>query len=591
MKMPERSPAWFVAVSVVVASAACGKSRDGYTDPSTTFATDSGIEAAPAGCPSECSPDLRSVVDSCSGNVLETCAADRACGAKGCGDPCTAAADAKSSLGCEFLMQPPPTAPATSRSCYALVVVNGQPAPATLRMDYGGAEVALDKAVYQLGVGAAPPLKHTGPLLPGEAVVVFLSDAPQQGSEEHPTPCPLGVGAVTTEWPNPLATGFGKSFRLTTTGPVTASTIYPFGGATSYFPSATLLLPIVSWGKQHVVVSAWQRYGGPFGSDLGNPGFQLVATEDDTEVVIRPSKDISAGGGFPGAAEGVPQTFMLARGQALQVLQPDELTGSTIESTKPTSVFGGHSCMNIPDDTRCCCDSAQQQLPAIEQWGAEYAVVGHRPRVGTAETSPYRIVAAFDGTELEYEGEGLGSAPQQLHAGEVVTFTADRPFVARSQDTDHPFYLAEYMTGGGNATAFNGEGDPEFVNVVPSGQYLSDYTFYSDPTYTESSIVLVRRKGPRGFEDVSLDCAGGNVPGFAPLGTSGLFEFARVDLVVQGAGKSVLANDKKCGFGLQHLASRGLFAATLWGWSSYASYAYPGGVGQRRLVSRELVVR
>lgn len=58
------------------------------------------------------------------------------------------------------------------------------------------------------------------------------------------------------------------------------------------------------------------------------------------------------------------------------------------------------------------------------------------------------------------------------------------------------------MTGCGFSSApdflgdqtFDGNGDPEFVNVVPTGQYLGSYSFYADPTYEETSLVIVREK-------------------------------------------------------------------------------------------------
>jgi hypothetical protein len=100
-------------------------------------------------------------------------------------------------------------------------------------------------------------------------------------------------------------------------------------------------------------------------------------------------------------------------------------------------------------------------------------------------------------------------------ARQAVTFNSHvrDPFVVRSQDAEHPFYLAAYMRGGQDVGS---HGDPEFVNVVPAGQYLSSYSFYADPTYAETSLVIVRQKSSKGrFEDVWLECAG-NLTGWRP---------------------------------------------------------------------------
>jgi hypothetical protein len=179
-----------------------------------------------------------------------------------------------------------------------------------------------------------------------------------------------------------------------------------------------------------------------------------------------------------------------------------------------------------------------------------------------------------------------------MSAGQVVTFTAGTGdgFVVRTQDVEHPIYLAAYMTGAdGDPTAtasFGGRGDPEFVNVVPAGQYLNSYSFYADPTYAETSLVVIRAKSGGQFKDVWLECAG-NLTGFQPVGTRGEYEYVRIDLS-RNYGPGDTFDAGTCQTGLQRMRSEGPFTATLWGWDKYASYAYPGGLAQRKLVNQPL---
>jgi hypothetical protein len=142
--------------------------------------------------------------------------------------------------------------------------------------------------------------------------------------------------------------------------------------------------------------------------------------------------------------------------------------------------------------------------------------------------------------------------------------------------------MSAHMTG---CTAVGGpgdcRGDPEFVNVIPSAQYLSSYTFFTDPTYPETNLVLVRKKTEAGFRDVELDCAG-KIMGWAPIGNSGELEYARIDLVT-GNFQGV----NGCDNGLHEIHSEAPFGLTVWGWGSAAtepfffsqavSYAYPAG--------------
>ncbi len=363
--------------------------------------------------------------------------------------------------------------------------------------------------------------------------------------------------------------------------PASVVAVYPWGGAASFMPSATLLFPVPNWGKEHVIVNAWGAIGAL------QPAAQIVASEDDTEVTIDPTEDVQNGIGVTGGIARTPLTYHLDKGQLLQLVQGRELTGSFVTSTKPTTVFGGHSCMNIPSKTPAC-DAANQQLPPFEMWGSEYVGVGYRPRTGSeGEPMHYKIVAARDGTRLDYDPGVPPGAPVALSAGESVIFTSGvgDAFVVRTQDAEHPVYLAAYMSGGDTA---GGYGDPEFVNVVPAGQYLSSYSFFADPTYKETSLVIVRSKTSKGeFKPVWLECAG-DLTDFKPIGTRGEYEFTRIDLV-RDRGPGDKFGDKVCQSGLQRMRSDGPFTATIWGWDSYASYAYPGGMAQRKLVTTPLV--
>ena len=120
-----------------------------------------------------------------------------------------------------------------------------------------------------------------------------------------------------------------------------------------------------------------------------------------------------------------------------------------------------------------------------------------------------------------------------LSAGDLVEFSDSGPFVVTS-DGDHPFLFASYMTGGGHChnldnlfvdgavvndtmclndnstnTDYQGYGDPEFIVVVPPAQSLPRYTFFTDPTYPETNLVVIRmRDGTTGqMPDVTLEAA------------------------------------------------------------------------------------
>jgi len=583
---------------------ACTDRDDGFVEPTRTDFTERDASADAPTCGVQCTIDHRSVVDTCTGEVVETCAADLACGAGVCQEPCAAAAADQSSDGCDFYLQP---ARFTKRgreydqSCYAAYVVNTSTVPIEVSLELDQKRLDLSKALFQLKAGGEfswTPL--SGPLAPGESAVVFISDAPPGyiPQSEAYTPCPEEAVPATYADPLPEGTGYGSSFHLTTSAPISLSAIYPYSGGKSYVTSATLLLPVPTWGTEHIIVNAWEQMTDSTQAHAGGPAAQIVASEDDTEVTILPKRAIQDGTGFTGGPPDVPVTYRLAKGQLLQINQAQELSGSIVQSNKPTSIFGGHECMNVPS-TRTACDYALQQIPAFSQWGSEYVGVGYRPRLGDEhEPMPYRIVAARDGTRLDYDPSVPPGAPLEMSAGEVVTFWSGtgQPFVVRSQDDEHPFYLAAYMSGGGRVTqgtdfigsrTFDGNGDPEFVNVVPGKQYLNAYSFFADPTYQETALTIVRARSGEAFADVWLECAG-VLTDWKPVGTRGEYEFTRVDLA-RNYGPGQAFGSSVCQKGLQRMKSEGPFTATLWGWSQYTSYAYPSGQAQRRLVDSPLV--
>jgi hypothetical protein len=310
-------------------------------------------------------------------------------------------------------------------------------------------------------------------------------------------------------------------------------------------------------------------------------------------VTLSPTADVVGGSGVAPAAKGTPTTYTLDKGQFLQIEQDAELTGTPIQTTKPVGVWGGNLCMNIPVGYQAC-DSAHQQLPPVRALGHEYAAVRPRDRYdGHVETPPWRIVGAVDGTVLTYAPSMPPGAPTTLNGRQVVEFTASDPFVVTSQDDKHPFYMAGYMTG---CEAYwwdhphDCRGDPEFVNVVPPDQFLSSYVFFTDPTYPETHLVVVRAKGPAGFADVTLDCTG-------PLGgwtAVGSYEYTRVDLV-----RHDFAKQGTCDNGRHEIKSGAPFGVTVWGWGNAetgndvsplwgiftqaVSYAYPAGASIKPL--------
>lgn len=116
----------------------------------------------------------------------------------------------------------------------------------------------------------------------------------------------------------------------------------------------------------------------------------------------------------------------------------------------------------------------------------------------------------------------------------------------KSQDRKHPFHASVNMTGsasGGGSGQGSTLGDPDFVNIVPTDQYLDRYVFFTDFTYPETKLTVVRKKTPAGFLPVKLDCAGGgghiDWHALDAVDGTGEYEFAWVQLTAGFAPQKV----------------------------------------------------
>lgn len=575
--------------------AACGTSRSGFpgeAEPEpVSFDVDAGQIDAPATCHKTCSRDLKKVLEVCDGveKVVTECGADQGCGDAACVDACRSAELSKGSLGCSFWTLPADdnSGQPGAGSCFAAMVANTWTRPVAITAGLGGEPLDISRSVYTAKNQGAnvvyTPL--TGPLPPGEVAIVFLAHA-EPATDDYSVYCPQGVTPALRQDPIRHGTALTRAFNIKTDAPVSAYSMFPYGGAKSYFPSGTMLLPTSSWDKSYVAVATANVLdnGTPFTNVVGPRTLQIIANEDGTKVEIQPSVDLIGRGDVTGVVAGQRRTYDLDRGQVLQISQKTNLSGSAIASNKPVGLFGGSGCTFIPESAQWC-DYTHQQISPVTQWGREYALVPYLPRVSSSskdarEVVPWSLVGAADGTVLEYEPARPLGAPATLDAGQMATFMTDDLVVVRSQDAKHPFHAAVYMTGLEYLGGASATGDPDFVVVPPTDQYLDRYVFFADHTYPETNLTVVRRKTAKGFLPVELDCAG-EITGFQPLGTRGEYEYTWVRLTVGSAPQTFAKGT--CGYGRHEAHSDGPFAVTVWGTGFCASYGYVGGMGSRAL--------
>ena len=643
---------WHATTASLVVAAlivACG-ARTGLLVPDESALRDAEAQqAAECTAPAYCDPgDLRNIyrcgraVTPC--GVLEQC--EERDGSAECVNPCVDTLGNDTSNGCDFYAVEMDTTPEAAGVCYAVFIVNqwktGE--PARLQVTLGGRALPVEQfARIPTGTGTGityGPYDANAGLPANQVAILFLSRDPDHVNDPRPAAddpalianCPPGVTPAIVGDAAVHGTGTGSAFHIQTNVPVVAYQMLPYGGGQARITGATLLLPTSAWATDYVVADAYQAPNPKFiPMPRAGPSTVVIASQDATSVTIKPTSAIDGAGSVAGTPAKVPVTYTLNQGQYIQVTQRQELTGSAVQADKPIAILGGSTSMDVPITTMRA-DHGEQMLPPVRALGSEYVAVRYRNRGSTEETVPWRIVGTVDGTQLTYDPP-QPAAPRTIDAQQWVEFDEPGPFVVRSQDADHPFYVASYMTGGCGAPAttdsgvavcpgddgpLKGFGDPEFLNVVPPAQYLPRYTFFTDPTYPETNLVIVRVRDPQtgAMPDVTLDCAG-VLGGWQPVGSSGTYEMTRTDLSTgdfQGVGA--------CDNGVHTIAGSlarvtggvppvPLVGVTIWGWGNdatwptdqtaadelnpkftrWVSYGYPAGANFKPLNTAVLSVR
>ncbi len=564
-----------------------GAGDAGTADVALSF--DSGGSDALSGA--GCSGDLRNVLDG-QGNVIGTCPPDEGCAGGMCVAACVAAGASKGSLGCDYVVATPSFDAAIRPPCFAMFVANTWPTDAQVTVSRAGQTYDVTKfgRIPQVGMPETswPPVPSTG-IPAAQVAVLFLSHDPASlfpiSLKDPPyLTCPIEPAidqaygtALTGSGDHVDVTGIGAAWHVTTSVPVTSYDIIPYGGARTYLPSAELLFPTTAWTTNYLAVVPTR------GSSAPQWG-QLLAATDGTQVTVYPNVDLPSGTGVVAAPANTKTTYTLNAGDYVQWQESNDMSGTIIQANEPVSFTGGqaYACYKDLTSTGGGCDSAHQQVLPISALGSEYAIAPYTTRRKdlAPESIPYRFVGTVDGTTLTYD-PAVAGAPTTLASGQVVDFETTTPFVVTSQNSSHPFYVAQLMTGEGvtsgsrpgcmpPANAGCPLGDEEYVNVLPPAQFLSRYVFFTDPTYATTNLVFLRKTGTSGFADITLDCAG-VLTGWVPVGTSGEYEMTNIDLV-RGA-----VPNGTCNNGPHVATSASAFGVVVWGLDSFSSYAYPAG--------------
>lgn len=330
---------------------------------------------------------------------------------------------------------------------------------------------------------------------------MFLARSGRAGGDGNPSAprrlagCPAGVTPAVVGDAVIYGTGRGRAFHIKTNVPVVAYQMLPFGAGRARVTGATLLLAHERLGRTTTSPSTRTR----------RPRFSRRRARARRSPSSRKKTEPSFASGPPSPSSRAPACKARARTSrratrwragipavhATGRAHGERHSGDAPRRREFPWRLDAHGHPAEPRSRRRRAPNAAASAGPRQRYvGVRTAAVANRTGPSRTSRCPGASSASPTARSSRSRRPSLARRRRSTRAS-FASGTRRAPSVARSQDAAHPFYFAQYMTGG---EPFSGEGDPEFVNVIPPQQFLPRYTLFTDPTYPETELVLVRQR-------------------------------------------------------------------------------------------------
>lgn len=275
---------------------------------------------------------------------------------------------------------------------------------------------------------------------------------------------------------------------------------------------------------------------------------QVVGVYDQTEVSITATVDTDK------ASAHTPVSITLNRGDVYRLSAAGEsITGSEVKSSKPVSVLSGSECAYVPYN-RPACDHLVEMMPPVSTWGQSFLTF---PLATRLKGDIFKVLASQDGTTVRINGVLVATLSRGENHEQVLA-------LGSLIEANYPVLVAQYSTG----QAFDGViSDPFMMLVPPAEQFLDHYAFtiLGENVGFENGYVNVITP-TESINSLILDGEAVERALFHPIGSSGF----------SGAQLQLLPGS--------HVVSSALpFGISAYGFGSYESYGYPGGMAFERI--------
>lgn len=232
-------------------------------------------------------------------------------------------------------------------------------------------------------------------------------------------------------------------------------------------------IPIRHLGTQHYSINRpSDRYStspNPTSAKLRSGEFMIMAVEDGTNVEVIPATAT-----FGGRPANVPFTFVLNRGEcylvqaATTAIGRDDLTGSSISSSRPVAVISGHMRSGVPTGREMSKDHLVEQLPPVSKWGKSFATA---PFLSADRDDVFRLMASQPNQRITLTTRTRSRTWTLPSIGSFVDTSIAEAAYWTSPD---PFFMVQHMGSRGNNA---GVCDPAMVITPPVEQFVNEALF------------------------------------------------------------------------------------------------------------------
>ena len=519
---------------------------------------------------------------------------DAPIGSQGTPSTCSAAAAARSYIGCDFW----PTVTANlvaSIFDFTAVIANLQPVPVSIMVTGpGGFATTVTAAPNSLTDVYLPWVQALkGPDV-SQTSQEFLNSVSVRGGAYHlVSTLPVAVYQFNALEYQGVGGPPGKDWS---TCPVLGGT-----GCFSYSNDATVLFPSTSMTGNYRVTgehgSTTLTSGGIISITATASGTTVTVTLSTTAAVVASAATVTTADGgtasagdagvIPAANANTTMHFNMNAGDVVELMgtatDTVDLSGSLVQATKPIQVIAARQCADQPDPIAAC-DHLESSVFPAETLGKNYVVTVPTSPNATVIGHKVRFYGNVDGTLLTYSPTQPTGCPSTINAGQVVECLSNPSCATGTSNSGtnqgdpvtvactpvsfevtgtHEFAVSSFMLGG-SAVDPNGSatsaalGDPSMSPIVATEQYRSQYDFLAPTDYAQSYADVVIPAGTA----LTLD---GNPVTVTPTPLNATWSIVRITLTAGQAGAHVISGTRP--FGIQVI-----------GYGAYTSYQYPAGL-------------